>query len=140
MIEKGSKVSIHYTLTVDGEKVDSSEGMDPLAFVQGAGQIIPGLDEEMIGLKVGDKKSLVIATDKAYGPRNPEAVQKVPLEAFKEADKLKAGDVVSGSIQDRPFQAVVMENNGKEVTLDLNHPLAGKTLNFDVEVVSVEAA
>lgn len=140
MIKDGSKVSIHYTLTVDGETVDSSDGLDPLQYVQGKGQIIPGLAEELSSLKAGDKKSVVVTPEKAYGQHNPQAIQKVPRDAFKEADKLKAGDVVSGSVQDQPFQAVVITLDEKEVTLDLNHPLAGKTLNFEVEIISIEAS
>lgn len=140
MITKGSKVSIHYSLTVEGQVVDSSVGKQPLTFVHGAGQIIPGLDQELGGLKAGDKKKVVVAPELGYGPRNPEAIQKVPLTAFQDAEKIKAGDVVQGDVQGKKFQAMVATVDKDAVTLDLNHPLAGKTLNFEIEVVKVEAA
>lgn len=137
MIQQDSQVKIHYTLTVDEELVDSSSGREPLQYVHGQGQIIPGLEEQLEGLNEGDRKEVAVGPDKGYGPRRPEAVQKVPKEAFKEVDELKVGDVVSGQLGEQPFQAQVMEVGTEEVTLDLNHPLAGKTLHFAVEVVSV---
>ncbi len=138
MIQAGSKVSIHYKLTVDGELVDTSEGQDPLAYVQGSGEIIPGLEEELTGLKVGDKKSVSIPPEKGYGPYESEAVQQVPISAFNEADKLKAGDIVSGEMQGQTFRATVVTIDKESVRLDLNHPLAGKTLEFHVEVIGIE--
>lgn len=140
MIQKGSKVSIHYTLTVDGQVVDSSEGKEPLSYVHGEGQIIPGLESELANFKQGDKKNVKIPPEKGYGPYNPEAVHKVARTAFKESEGMKAGDIVSGQVQGQPFQAVVSEVGEKDITLNLNHPLAGKTLNFDIEVVSVESS
>jgi FKBP-type peptidyl-prolyl cis-trans isomerase SlyD len=136
IVEK-SKVSIHYTLTVESEVVDSSREGDPLEYVQGSGQIIPGLEKALEGLKSGDKKNVTVEPELAYGPHNPDAIQKVPRSAFQDSDKLKVDDVVSGQIQDRPFQARVVSLSDEEVTLDLNHPLAGKTLNFAVEVLTV---
>lgn len=138
MIQKGSKVVINYTLTVDGEVVDQSEGREPLSFEHGAGQIIPGLEEKILGMKKGDKKKVQVAPEKAYGERQEEAVQKVPLTAFEETKELKVGDIVKGQVEDQQFQAVIIELGDAEVTLDMNHPLAGKTLHFDIEVVSVE--
>jgi FKBP-type peptidyl-prolyl cis-trans isomerase SlyD len=137
-IKEGSKVSINYKLTVDGVVVDSSDGRGPLTYTQGSGQIIPGLEKQLAGLKAGDKRSVVVEAVEGYGEHNPDAVQKVPRAAFKEADKLKVGSVVGGQVGGQDFEAVVVAVDPKEITLDLNHPLAGKTLNFDVEVVSVE--
>ena len=136
-IQKGSEVKIHYTLTVEGAVVDSSDGKDPLAFVQGSGQIIPGLDNELLGLAAGAKKTVTVQADQAYGARNPEAIQKVPKEAFNEADKLKVGEIVQGEAQGQQFQATIAAIDEKEVTLDYNHPLADKVLEFSVEVVEV---
>lgn len=138
MIQKGSKVSIHYTLKVEGKIVDSSKERGPLTFTHGQGEIIPGLEEELRGLKVGDKKSAVIPPEKGYGPRFQEAVQKVPGSAFQQKDTLKIGDIVTGQVSGKPFQATIVDISETEVTLDMNHPLAGKELNFDVEIVTVE--
>jgi len=140
MITQGSKVSLHYKLTVDGEVVDMSAKDTPLTFVQGSGQIIPGLDEQLIGLKTGDKKNVTVAPEKGYGPHLAEAVQPFPKKAFQNADELKEGHIVSGQVQDQPFQATVVKISDDEVVLDMNHPLAGKDLEFEIEIVMVEKA
>lgn len=139
-VQEGSKVSIHYTLTVDGNVVDSSKSGEPLRYVQGEGQIIPGLEKELSGMKKGDKKEVKISPAEGYGERNENAVQKVGKKMFKEASELKVGGVVRGESGGNPFQAVITALEGDEVTLDFNHPLAGKTLHFDVEVMQVEPA
>lgn len=140
-IEKGSKVSIHYHLKVDGTTVDSSEGRDPLTFVHGEGEIIPGLENELVGMNVGDKKNVTVPPEDGYGEHHEEGVQKVPRQAFKDADELNVGNIVAIQAPDgQAFQATVTEIEGDSVTLDLNHPLAGKTLNFEVEVMDVEDA
>lgn len=137
MIKKDSKVKIHYTLKVDGEVVDSSEGKDPLEYVQGAQHIIPGLEEALEGLKTGDKKEVTVSPEQGYGPHNPDAMQKVPKSAFHGADGLVVGEMVMGNAGGREFQAKIVDVTDEEVTLDLNHALAGKTLEFSVEVVEV---
>ena len=138
-IQNGSTVSIHYTLTVDGQVVESSWGKEPLTFVQGSRQVMPGLEEQLAGLKQGDRRQIVVAPEKGYGPVNPQAVQKVPKKSFKDAATLKVGGVVNGQTGDgRPFRAVIVAMDAKDVTLDLNHPLAGKTLQFSVEVMDVK--
>lgn len=91
-----------------------------------------------MGLKAGDKKSVVVEAKDGYGEHNPDAVQKVPRSAFKNADTLKIGSIVGGKVGGQDFEAIVVAVDAKEITLDLNHPLAGKTLNFDVEVVDVK--
>jgi len=138
MIKKGSKVSFHYTLKVEGELVDTSSGQDPLLYEHGSGQMIPGLEENVEGLKQGDKKNFSVDPEKGYGHIDPQAVQKLPLKAFKDQGVLKAGEVVAGKIGDQPFQAKVIQVDEKEVTLDLNHPLAGKILDFEVQIITVE--
>ena len=137
MIENGSRVKIHYILTVDDEVVDSSEGRQPLEYVQGSGQIIPGLEEKLAGLGTGDKREVDIQPEKGYGQRDPDGLQKVPRSAFRNADEIKIGDSVSGRRGEDTFQARVAGVTDDDVTLDLNHPLAGKTLHFEVEVVDV---
>ena len=140
-IERGSKVSIHYNLKVDGKKVDSSEGRQPLTFTFGNGEMIPGFEDEIIELNAGDKKNFTVKPERGYGQRRDEAVQKVPKKAFKDTEGLKVGSVVAIQAQEgNYFQATVTDISDEEVTLDLNHPLAGKTLDFEVEIVEVEAA
>jgi FKBP-type peptidyl-prolyl cis-trans isomerase SlyD len=138
MIEKGSKVQFHYTLTVNGEQVESSKGGEPHVYVHGEGQIIPGLEEVLAGLAPGDKKAFRIPPEKAYGEHDPNAVQEVPKTAFQEPDQLAVGTQVNGRTGDgQAFQARVAEIGGDTITLDMNHPLAGETLDFEVELVTV---
>ncbi len=136
-IKKDSKVAIHYTLTVEGQIADSSQGRGPLEYTQGAGQIIIGLEEALEGLKAGDKKSVDIEAKKAYGEVNPEAKRRVAKSAISNIDTLKVGDIVGASANGHTFRARISEITDKDVELDFNHPLAGKTLHFDVEIVSV---
>jgi len=138
VVKDGAKVSFNYTLKMDGKVVDSSEGKPPLTYTQGVGEIVPGLEEQMVGLKVGDKKSIVVTPENAYGEHNPKAMQKVPKTAFKDPKALRVGSIVSGQAQGKEFEAIVASLDDKDVTLDFNHPFAGKTLNFDIEVVSVQ--
>jgi len=137
-IQNGSKVTMHYKLTVDGQTVDTSEGKDPLQYVHGEGQIIPGLEKELEGLDKGEKKQVTVSPEAGYGHHDPAAIQKVPRSSFADANKMQVGSTVQGQAGDQVFRAVVTEINSDEVTLDMNHPLAGKTLNFDIEVVEVE--
>ena len=137
MIKKDSKVKLHYTLTVDGNVEDSSEGKEPLGYVHGKGELIPGLEEALEGMKAGDKKQVSVEPEKGYGAHNPNAIQKVPKEAFAGSDELIVGEMVLGNAGGREFQAKIIDINDKEVTLDLNHVLAGKTLEFSVEIVEV---
>jgi FKBP-type peptidyl-prolyl cis-trans isomerase SlyD len=138
MIQKGSKVRIHYTLTVDGEKIESSQGGEPLSYTHGEGHIVPGLEEGLTGLAPGEKKEIQVSPEKAYGERDPSAAQEVPKTVFEEPDRLDVGGTVSGRTGDgQTFQARVAKIGADTVTLDLNHPLAGKTLDFQIEVVEV---
>ena len=137
-IKNGSKVRLNYTLKVEGKTVDSTEGKEPLDYVHGNGQIITGLEKKLEGLEKGDKKSITVSSEEAYGTHNPGLVQKVPRNTFKNPENLKKGDVVGGTVAGQRFQATIIEVNEKEVTLDLNHPLAGKSLDFDIEVLEIE--
>lgn len=140
MIEDGSNVTIHYKLTIDGEVVDTSEGRDPLTYVQGESQIIPGLEEHLSALSEGDVTSVSVPPEKAYGARNPEASVEVAKEAFDEPEKLQVGTRIQAwDTEGRKFSALVEEVADETVTLDLNHPLAGRTLDFDVEILEVKA-
>jgi FKBP-type peptidyl-prolyl cis-trans isomerase 2 len=136
----GTTVSIHYTGTLaDGSTFDSSEGRDPLTFEMGAGQIIPGLEAALSGMTAGEAKTVTIPAAEAYGDHNPQAVQQVPREAVPDHIPLDLGTQLQVQTQDgRALPVVVTEVTEEQVTLDANHPLAGKDLTFAVEVVSVD--
>ncbi|MEL6450190.1 MAG: peptidylprolyl isomerase [Pseudomonadota bacterium] len=141
-IKDGDTVRIHYTGTLlDGSVFDSSDGRDPLEFVVGSGQIIPGLDVALPGMGAGDKKTVTIACDQAYGPINPALRQGVPREAIPEDIPLEVGlQLQMQTPQGQPMPVTVAEIGESEVMLDANHPLAGMDLTFDFEVVSFDAA
>ncbi len=138
-IKQGDTVRIHYTGTLLDETVfDSSDGRDPLEFVVGSGQIIPGLDSAMPGLAVGDKKRVEIACVDAYGPINPAMRQDIPREGIPDDIPLEPGTQLQMQTSDgQALPVTVVEANEATVTLDANHPLAGQDLIFDIEVVSV---
>ncbi len=135
----GKTVSIHYTGTLaDGSTFDSSEGRDPLTFEMGSGQIIPGLENALTGMAVGDTKTVTIPAAEAYGDHNPQAVQQVPRDAVPDNIPLDLGTQLQVQTQDgRALPVVVTEVTDEHVLLDANHPLAGKDLTFAVDVVSV---
>ena len=135
----GAKVTFNYTLTVDGQVVDSSAGKAPMAVTMGAGQIVPGVEETLAAMRTGEKRSVIIPPEKGYGPYRAEGVRQVPKKSFKNIAGLKPGMMVNGQSGGRPFMARVKEIGAKEITLDFNHPLAGKTLNFDLELVTAQA-
>jgi FKBP-type peptidyl-prolyl cis-trans isomerase SlyD len=138
-VQNGSNVSIEYTLKDEGGQVlDTNKGKGPLTFTQGQQQIIPGLERELIGMHPGEEKKVVVKPEDAYGPVVPNAQTEVPKDAVPK-EGLKVGTALmarSGSGETRPV--VVKEIKETTVVLDLNHPLAGKTLFFDVKVVGVE--
>ena len=138
MIKDGSKVAIHYTLTVDGKVEDTSKERGPLEYTQGTGQIIKGLESALKGHKAGEEISVDIPAKDAYGEVNPEAKRRIPKTAVNEVNKLKVGDIVGASNGQHSFKAVVSAITEQEVELDFNHPLAGKELHFDVKIVDVK--
>jgi len=135
----GDTVRIHYTGTLDdGTVFDSSEGRDPLEFAVGSGQIIPGLDIAIPGMSVGDKKSVKVDCQDAYGPIHPEARQAVPRAEIPADIPLDLGTQLQVQTPDGHAMTVtVLEVTETQVTLDANHPLAGKHLTFDIEIVSI---
>jgi FKBP-type peptidyl-prolyl cis-trans isomerase SlyD len=142
-VEDGVVVSLDYTLRLDdGEVIDTSSGREPLVFLQGQGQIIPGLEKELYGMGEGDKKEVVVDADEAYGEYDEDQLQEVPRSIFPDNIDLEEGlslrmrDQESGQL----FDAVVDEVKPTSVVLDLNHPLAGETLYFDVEIAGLRAA
>lgn len=138
-IKQGDTVRIHYTGTLlDGNTFDSSEGRDPLQFEVGSGQIIPGLDQALPGMAVGEKKRVEIACVDAYGPLNPEARQAIPREGIPDDIPVDLGTQLQMQAPDgRIIPVTVVEVTEATVTLDANHPLAGQDLVFDIEIVSI---
>lgn len=138
-VKTGDTVKVHYTgKLLNGEQFDSSEGRDPLEFTVGAGQMIPGFDAALPGMKVGDKKSVNIAAKDAYGEANEEAIIEFPKENVPEDMKLEPGMSLTLSNQEgQPFPVVVKEVKDDVVILDANHFLAGKELVFDIELVEI---
>jgi FKBP-type peptidyl-prolyl cis-trans isomerase SlyD len=134
-------VTIHYTLTDEGGAViDSSRDGQPLKYLEGAGNIIPGLEKELLSSNVGDKKQVRVPAKEAYGEKREDMVMQVPRAQFPADVNLKVGDRFrAGGEQDSPVFTVValLED---QVTLDGNHPLAGKDLSFEVEVTEVRPA
>ena len=142
-VAEGLVVSLAYQLRLDdGEEIDSAGGDDPLVYLHGAQNIIPGLEEALTGMKVGDARSVTVSADNAYGEMDPDAFQLVPYDAFPSDMELEEGMglrmVESGS--NRQVEAYVSELRDDGVLLDLNHPLAGETLHFNVEVVGLRRA
>ncbi|AHM04764.1 FKBP-type peptidyl-prolyl cis-trans isomerase SlyD [Roseibacterium elongatum DSM 19469] len=135
----GTTVSIHYTGTLaDGTTFDSSEGRDPLTFQMGEGQIIPGLENALSGMSEGESKTVTIPADEAYGAHRPEAIQQVPREAVPDHIPLDLGTQLQVQTPEgQTLPVTVAEVTDETVTLDANHPLAGKDLTFAVELVKV---
>lgn len=140
LITKEKVVAIHYTLRDNaGTVLDSSSGRDPLYFLQGFGNLIPGMEEGLEGRQKGDKLNLVIAPEKGYGLRDEEAVQSVPMEAFNGAP-VEVGMQFRAGNEHGSYVVTVVEVADGMVTVDANHPLAGVELYFDVEVMDVRDA
>lgn len=132
---------IHYTLTNDkGEVLDSSQGSEPLAYLHGAGNIIPGLEKALAGKKAGDKLNVKVAPADGYGERSDALVQQVPRRAFQGVTDIQPGMSFHAQGASGPMRVTVTRVAGDMVTVDGNHPLAGENLNFDVEVTEVRDA
>ncbi len=135
----GDTVRIHYAGTLeDGTTFDSSAGRDPLEFTVGSGQIIPGLDRAIPGMAVGDTKVVEVPHMEAYGPHNPEARQAIPRETVPADLPVDPGTRLAMRTQDgRDVSVTVVEATETELVLDANHPLAGKDLTFEIELVEI---
>src|SRR5688500_1699002 len=140
-IEKDKIVSIDYTLTGEnGQVLDSSQGREPLAYLHGSGNIIPGLESALEGKSEGDQLNVQIPPDQAYGPRDERMVQPVPRTACQGVADIQPGMQIQASTNAGPRLITVVHVAGDQVTIDANHPLAGATLNFDVKIVNVRDA
>lgn len=141
-VEDGIVVSLDYTLSLDnGQVVDSSSGRAPLDFVQGSGQIIPGLEQALAGMAIGDGKAVTVVPSDGYGEVDPGAFQLLPFDAFPSDMELSPG--LQMQVRDetgRVFPVQIAEVRSDGVLLDFNHPLAGETLHFQVKVVGLRQA
>jgi len=134
-------VSIHYTLTnALGETIDSSVGQDPLVYLQGAQNIIPGLENALTGKAVGDALQVTVEPAEGYGEIRDELIQEVDRSAFQGVDDIDVGMQFMAQTPWGEQPVTVVKVEGDQITLDGNHQLAGETLNFDVEVVEVREA
>lgn len=137
--KNGDLVKVHYTgKLVNGEEFDSSAGREPLEFTVGKGQMIRGFDEAIPGMKVGDKKTINIAPEEAYGARSEEAIIEFPKKNVPDDMKLEAGMPLTLSNQEgQPVPVIIVEIKEDVIILDANHFLAGEELVFDIELVEI---
>src|SRR6266545_612094 len=141
VIQTGSLVAFDYTLTDEsGTVIDSSKGKEPMHYVHGKGQIIPGLEKELAGMAVGGEKKVTVKPEDGYGPINPQAFQEIPKEKLP-ADALKVGTMLMAQgPQGQGVPVRVHEIKENTVIMDFNHPLAGKTLSFDIKITDIKSA
>ena len=141
-IQNNSAVSFHYTLTDDdGIRIDSSEGQEPLGYLHGAGNIIPGLEKALEGKTIGDSLTVAVTAAEGYGEVQKELIQEVPKEAFQGIDTIEVGMQFEAQTgQGGTVPVTVIDVTDDLVTVDGNHPLAGKNLNFDVSIEDVREA
>ncbi|HYO08752.1 MAG TPA: peptidylprolyl isomerase [Tepidisphaeraceae bacterium] len=140
-VAKDKVVEIDYTLTGDnGQVLDSSQGREPLAYLHGAGNIIPGLESALEGKNPGDQLNVQVPPDQAYGNRDERMVQAVPRNSFQGIQQIEPGMQFQANTPGGPRVITVVGVEGDQVTVDANHPLAGQTLNFDVKVVGIRDA
>ena len=139
---ENSVVGIEYEVKEAGTDtvIDSNKGAQPLEFITGKGQIIPGLEKELVGMNEGESKTITVKAADAYGEVNPEAQQTLPREQFEGIDLQKGMALYGQGEGGQTVQVTVVDFNDKEVTIDFNHPLAGKDLVFDVTVTQARPA
>lgn len=140
-IEQNKVVSFHYTLSnASGTTIESSRGRDPMVYLHGAGNIIPGLEKEMAGKSTGDTFNVTVQPAEAYGERSQDKLQRISAKAFPDAKKLSPGQVVRLQTRRGPVQATIVKVGRFNIDVDANHPLAGQELTFDVEITDVRDA
>ena len=138
-VEVGNNVTVHYVGTLeDGTEFDNSHTRgEPIGFEVGGGRMIRGFDAAVTGMTEGETRDVTISAEDAYGPRNPDATQNVPKTAFGEDFEFELGGVIQGNGPYGPFVATIDAINDLDITLDMNHPLAGQDLNFSIEMVQI---
>ena len=139
VVQDGSVVSLQYSLSgEDGKLIETNKGKDPLKYTHGRQQIVPGLEKEITGMKVGGEKKVKVDPEEAYGPVNAKAFQELPKEQIP-PDGLKVGAILTAKgPQGQTIPVRIHEIKEKTVVVDLNHPMAGKTLVFDVKVLDIQ--
>ena len=138
MIKDGSTVSIEYTLKLaDGSTADSNVGGEPLVYVQGEEQILPALESKLLGMKTEETREVTLSAEEGYGPVHQEGFQTVPLEMIPEEARHEGAQLVGQGPHGEPIHARVTELQDETATVDLNHPLAGQELHFEVKVLDI---
>ena len=137
--KQGDRVQVHYTgRLVDGNVFDSSREREPLEFQAGSDELIPGVSNAVVGMSEGDQRTVTVPPEEGYGPRNEEMVQQVPRDVLPA--EVEVGDPLRAEAEDQQIEVWVRELTDEHATIDANHPLAGQTLEFDLELVAVLAA
>ena len=140
-IEDKKVVSFHYTLCDEhGEQLESSREGDPMTYLHGDGNIIPGLEKALVGKVAGDQFEVNVEPAEAYGERNENGIQRIPAKHFKQAGRLEPGQVVAFQTKQGPRRVTVVKVGRFNVDIDTNHPMAGLSLTFDVEVTDIRDA
>ncbi|WNK19403.1 peptidylprolyl isomerase [Halomonas piscis] len=140
-IAQNSVVAFHYTLTNEaGEVLDSSEGREPLTYLHGTGNIIPGLEKQLEGASPGEKLNVSVTPEEGYGEVQEQLMQEVPRDAFQGVENVEPGMQFQAQTEGGPLMVTVKKVEGDTVLVDGNHPLAGQNLTFDVEISDVREA
>ena len=140
-VQDDQVVTLHYTLIIDGEEIESTREGEPIRFIQGIGQIIPGLEEALYGMRSGEQKTVTIPPEDAYGEYDPDSIEVVKQEEFSEEIPLDVGTFLDlRDDEGDVLSAEIIDADEETVTLNFNHPLAGEELTFEVEVVDLRPA
>lgn len=138
LVTEGKKVRVHYTLTVEGNIIDSSKEREPMEIQVGSRQVIPGFEKTIKGMKVGEKKSFEVSPEEGYGLEDPKAIQEVSRDKLPPDIKPEPGMTLYARDKNgRPMSVKIMEVKKDVVVMNFNHPLAGKTLKFEVEIIEI---
>jgi FKBP-type peptidyl-prolyl cis-trans isomerase SlyD len=139
MVADGNVVKLHYTLTVEGKVVDNTREREPFAFQAGSNQVIPGFEKALMGMKVGEKKSFQVSPDEGYGQEDPEGIDEIFLENLPPDLEPEVGmTLYATGEQGQPISGRITEVRQDSVVININHPFAGKTLDYDVEIVEIQ--
>lgn len=141
-IGPGTTVTLHFALRLeDGEEIDSTYGKDPAVFTVGDGNLLPGFEQALFGLKPGDEQVLTISPEDGFGQHNPSNIQEIPRDQFGDDIELEEGLMLSfADAKKAELPGVVSEFDDEKVVIDFNHPLAGRDILFDVAILNVEPA